>query len=85
MVLVSTEKVRRLLCLFVSGGCFVAGTLAGCGGSESPIELSPEAKKSVLTSKVGDPSKFIKPGQIPVESVAELTTHRGSARRISPR
>ncbi len=66
MVLVSTEKVRRLLCLFVTGGCFLAGTLAGCGGSENTVELSPEAKKSVLTSKVGDPSKFIKPGKIRV-------------------
>jgi hypothetical protein len=65
VVLVSTKKVRRLLCLFVTGGCFLAGTLAGCGGSENQLELSPEAKKSVLTSKVGDPSKFIKPGQNP--------------------
>lgn len=64
---VSTERFRRrFLCLFISGGSFLAGTFAGCGGSENALELSPEAKKAVLTSKIGDPSKFVKPGKGPV-------------------
>jgi hypothetical protein len=58
---VSTEKFRRrFLCLLISGGSFLAGTFVGCG-SESKFEMSPETKKAVLTSKIGDPSKFIKP------------------------
>jgi hypothetical protein len=64
---VSTEKFRRrFLCLFISGVNFLAGTFAGCGGSENKFDMSPETKKAVLTSKVGDPSKFIKPGKSPV-------------------
>jgi hypothetical protein len=63
-VRLSTAKFH-LRCLFViiSGGSFLAGTLAGCGSSETKLELTPEVKKNVLTSKIGDPSRFIKTGK----------------------
>ncbi len=63
---VSTGKFRcRVLCLFISGGSFLAMTLAGCD-SENKVEMSPETKKAVFASKIGDPSKFVKPGKTPV-------------------
>jgi hypothetical protein len=64
---VSTVTVRRrFLGLLISGGGFLAWSIAGCGPSENKVEMDPDAKKSVLQSKVGDPSKFVKPGKGPV-------------------
>jgi hypothetical protein len=52
---------QRLLCLGLSGAMFVAVSMVGCGSGENVYELTPEAKKSVNASKIGDPSKFVKP------------------------
>jgi len=54
---------RRFLGLLLSGAGWVAWSIAGCGTSENRIELTEEARKSVRASKVGDPSKFVKPGK----------------------
>jgi hypothetical protein len=54
---------RRLLALLISAGGFIAGSVAGCGTSETTTELTPEAKKTVFASKVGDESKFKKTGK----------------------
>jgi hypothetical protein len=60
----STDTVRRrFLFLLMSGGSFLAWSILGCGTSENKIEMTPETKKSILSSKIGDPSKFIKPGR----------------------
>ena len=61
----STGSVRRrqFLALSVSGAGFLAWSMAGCGTGENTLELDPDAKKSVLQSKIGDPSKFVKPGK----------------------
>jgi len=64
---VSTDRVRRrFLCLLMSGGSLLAWSMAGCGTSESKVEMDPEAKKTILQSKIGDESKFVKPGKGPV-------------------
>jgi hypothetical protein len=54
---------RRFLGLVLSGAGLVAWSIAGCGTSENRFELTEEARKSVMASKVGDPSKFVKPGK----------------------
>jgi hypothetical protein len=60
---VSGAMVRRqFLCALMAGGTFVATSFSGCGSSENAIEMTPEAKKAINTKKVGDASKFIKPG-----------------------
>jgi hypothetical protein len=46
----------------MAGGTFVATSFSGCGSSENGIEMTPEAKKAINTKKIGDASKFIKPG-----------------------
>jgi hypothetical protein len=51
----------RLCCLTLSGAVVLASLIGGCGPSENKIVLTPEAKKAVMSSKVGDPSKFVKP------------------------
>jgi hypothetical protein len=61
---VSTDMVRRrFLGLMMSAGCFLTWSVAGCGTSESKVEMDPDAKKSIMASKIGDPSKFVKRGK----------------------
>lgn len=55
--------VRRISCSLAIGGLLTASVVTGCGQSESKYELTPEAKKSIVASKVGDPSKFVTPGK----------------------
>jgi hypothetical protein len=63
-VQMSTDRVRRrFLGLLMSGGGFVAWSVVGCGTSENRFEMTEDAKKSVMASKIGDPSKFVKPGK----------------------
>ena len=63
---VSTNVARRrFLGTLVSGGSFVVWSLAGCGSNESTVEMTDEAKKAIRASKVGDESKFKKPGRVP--------------------
>jgi hypothetical protein len=58
---VPTDTVRRrFLCLLMSGGSLITWSMVGCGESENKVEMSPEAKKAVFTSKIGDESKFLK-------------------------
>jgi hypothetical protein len=58
----SRAMVRRhFLCTMLSGSGLVAAGLAGCGSSGSQVEMTPDAKKTITASKVGDESKFIKP------------------------
>lgn len=53
---------RRFFCMASSAAVSLALLMAGCGSSgESPQELTPEARKSLVAGKVGDTSKFIKP------------------------
>ena len=54
---------RRFLGLLLSGAGWVACSIAGCSTSENRIELDEEARKSARASKVGDPSRFVKPGK----------------------
>jgi hypothetical protein len=62
---VSDDMVRRhFLCLLLSGGSF----LAGCGSSENKLEVSAETRKGAVASKIGDVSKFVKPGKGRVRS-----------------
>ena len=52
---------RRLTCLALSVAVFLGVSFVGCGSSENKVELTPEAKQAVNKTKVGDPSKFVKP------------------------
>ncbi len=53
---------RRVLGLTVSGAVVLGFSIGGCGSSsENKVEPTAEAKKAVMTNKVGDPSKFVKP------------------------
>jgi hypothetical protein len=61
---VSTDPLRRrFLGLLMSAGGFLSWSMAGCGTSERKVEMDPQAKKSIMASKIGDPSKFVKPGK----------------------
>jgi hypothetical protein len=61
---VSTDLVRRrFLGLLMSAGSFLSCSLAGCGTSESKVEMSPDARRAIMASKIGDPSRFVKPGK----------------------
>ena len=55
--------VHFAVVLLLSAVGWVACSIAGCGTSENRYELDEEARKSVRASKVGDPSKFAKPGK----------------------
>ena len=58
---VSTDPIRRrFLGLLMSGGSFLAWSIAGCGTSQSEVEMDPDTKKGVRASKIGDESKFVK-------------------------
>jgi hypothetical protein len=61
---VSTDTGRRrFLGVLMSGGSFLAWSIAGCGTSESKVEITADAKKAIMANKIGDPSKFVKPGR----------------------
>jgi hypothetical protein len=51
---------RRLLGLLASGGGLLGLAAFGCGSSETKYEMSPEAKKALVSTKIGDPTKFKK-------------------------
>jgi hypothetical protein len=51
---------RRLFGLMASGAAWLALAIGGCGSSssETPQELTPEAKKALATAKGADLSKY---------------------------
>jgi hypothetical protein len=58
-----THVRQRLFCVALSAAMVVALTIGGCGpsSSDTPQELSPEAKKGLAAAKGTDLSKYAKP------------------------
>jgi hypothetical protein len=51
---------RRFLGLLASGSGLLGLAAIGCGSSVTKLEISPQAKKALVASKIGDTSKFKK-------------------------